>query len=246
MPRGADPHEWQASAKDIAALERADLIVRNGLGLESGLQKPLDRAQKDGVPTFVASDHIHVRHVAAGQGIPGGDPDQAVGAPDPHLWTDPLTMRDVVLALGKRLDSMGLDGSAGARAEARDLTALDTRVRHILAGVAPGDRKLVTGHESLGYFADRYGFELVGAVIPSLSTQAQTSAADLARLKKQIEREHPKAIFTEVGTPQQVVRAIGGQMHVRVVPVATEVFPADGSYDTYMTQLASTIANGLR
>ncbi len=99
MPNGADPHEWEPSAKDIETLNQADLIVQNGLELEGGMQKTLEEAKGRGVKFFTASDHITIRKVGAGEGIPSGDPDQAIGAEDPHLWTDPLIMKDVVAAL---------------------------------------------------------------------------------------------------------------------------------------------------
>ncbi len=82
MPNGQDPHEWEPSAKDIETLTKADLIIQNGLGLEGGMEKALAQAKEAGVKFFTASDHITVRHVGTGEGIPSGDPDQAVGAED--------------------------------------------------------------------------------------------------------------------------------------------------------------------
>src|ERR1035437_7442518 len=115
IPNGLDPHEWQPSAKDIERLNKADLIVENGLGLESGLSKTLDTARQRGVKFFTASDHIVVRHVGSGQGIPTADPDQATGAPDPHLWMDPLAIKSVVAALADELkNDFGWDMSARA------------------------------------------------------------------------------------------------------------------------------------
>ncbi len=84
------------------------------------------------------------------------------------------------------------------------MTQLNSQVAEILAMVPPDDRKLVTGHESMGYFAQRYGFKLVGVIVPSLSSQAEVSAADLAALKQAIEANHVKAIFTELGTSPAV------------------------------------------
>jgi zinc/manganese transport system substrate-binding protein len=91
IPNGLDPHEWEPSAKDIETINKADLVIENGLGLEGGMQKTLQVARDNGVKFFTASDYITVRHVGTGEGIPSGDPDQAIGAADPHLWMDPLT-----------------------------------------------------------------------------------------------------------------------------------------------------------
>src|SRR5690349_14784710 len=116
MPNGQDPHEWEPSAKDIETLTKADLIVQNGLGLEGGMEKALALAKEAGVRFFTASDHIPVRHVGAGEGIPSGDPDQAVGATDPHLWMDPVDMKSIVDALAAQVKTdLGIDLSGRAR-----------------------------------------------------------------------------------------------------------------------------------
>jgi len=160
VPNGLDPHDWEPSAKDIQALNRADLIVQNGLGLEAGLQRTLESAQRQGASFFTASDHITVRHVGQGEGIPSSDPDQQIGAPDPHLWTDPLTMKDVILALSEELKrEFNIDASAQARAIEDRLDSLDREVSDRVAQVPQDKRKLVTGHESMGYFAQRYRSE---------------------------------------------------------------------------------------
>ena len=116
IPNGQDPHEWEPSAKDIETLMKADLIVQNGLGLEGGLEKTLSQAAAAGVKSFVASDHITVRKVGQGEGIPNAGADQTVGASDPHLWTDPLTMKQVMAALADQIKTdLGLDVSAQAQ-----------------------------------------------------------------------------------------------------------------------------------
>jgi zinc/manganese transport system substrate-binding protein len=202
MPNGQDPHEWEPSAKDIEVLTKADLIVQNGLGLEGGMEKALQQAQDAGVKSFAASDHITIRKVGEGEGLPTGDPDQAVGAEDPHLWLDPLTMKAVVAALAEQTKTdLGLDLSDRAGELERRLDGLNNELIDMVAEVPEANRKLVTGHESLGYFAQRYDFKLVGAIIPSLTSQAEVSAADLATLKQLIEANQVKAIFTELGTP---------------------------------------------
>jgi len=230
---------------DIAKLDTADLIVRNGLDLEGGMKHALDRAAEQGVATFVASDHITVRTVGQGEGLPNGDPDQSVGAKDPHLWMDPLTLKDVITALGPALAARGIDASAGVTTVADELTTLNNEVSTILAAVPAANRNLVTGHESLGYFANRYRFKLVGAIIPSLTTQAGASAAALSQLATKVRQLHVKAIFTELGTPPQVAEAIGSETGVKVVDLATHNLPSDGKYSTFLTDNARKVAAAL-
>lgn len=247
VPNGLDPHEWEPSARDIEAINKADLVIENGLDLESGMGKALGAARKSGVKFFTASDYITVRHVGPGEGIPSGDPDQVVGAPDPHLWLDPLTMKSVIIALAPELrKDLNLDVTSQASNLESRLDDLNQELANTVAAIPPGDRKLVTGHESMGYFAQRYGFKLVGVIIPSLSSQAQVSAADLAALKRAIVDNHVKVIFTELGTSPAVAKAIGDETGVKIVELATHVLPSDGSYFTFMRDMASVITNGLK
>jgi zinc/manganese transport system substrate-binding protein len=247
IPNGLDVHEWEPSARDIEAINRADLVVENGLNLEGGMEKTLATARADGVRFFTASDFIQVRHVGPGEGIPSGDPDQVIGAPDPHLWMDPLAMKSVVAALADYLNKqMGLDVGAQAVDLEKRLDDLNDGVTGIVAQVPPENRKLVTGHESMGYFAQRYGFKLVGVLIPSLSTQAEVSAADLAALKTAIEENHVRAVFTEMGTSPAVAKAIGDETGVKVIELTTHSLPADGSYFTFMSNIATVIADALK
>ncbi|MFH0914393.1 MAG: metal ABC transporter substrate-binding protein [Chloroflexota bacterium] len=247
VPNGVDPHDWEPSAKDIEAINKADLVIQNGLGLEGGLEKTLETARNKGAKFFTASDHIMVRHVGPGEGIPSGDPDQVVGASDPHLWMDPIAMKSVVSALAPELmRELGLDVANQAADLANRLDSLNKEVANIVAAIPQGNRKLVTGHESMGYFAQRYGFKLVGVIIPSLSTQAQVSAGDLAALKKAIQVNQVKAIFTELGTSPAVARAIGDETGVKVVELTAAALPIDGSYFTFLRDIAGVIAEALK
>lgn len=247
IPNGLDPHEWEPSAKDIEAINKADLVIENGLGLEGGMQKTLQTARDNGVKFFTASDYITVRHVGAGEGIPSGDPDQALGAPDPHIWMDPLTMKSVVQALAPVLkQDLGLDVTNQASDLENRLDSLNTQIADIVAQLPQADRKLVTGHESMGYFAQRYNFKLIGVIVPSLSSEAEVSAADLADLKTAIEDNNVKAIFTELGTSPAVAKAIADETGVKVVELTTHALLSDGSYFTFLQTLASTIVNALK
>lgn len=247
MPNGADPHEWSPSAQDIETMTKADLLVENGLGLEGGMVDAFTQAEQARVKRFIASDHITVRHVAEGEGADPSDPDQAPGAEDPHLWMDPLSMKDVVAALAAQLQTdVGIDVSSRATDLAARLTTLNDQVAGVMNAVPEAQRSLVTGHESLGYFAQRYGYKLVGAIIPSLTTQAETSAADLAALESKIHASGVKAIFTELGTDPSVAETLGKDTGVKVVELTTHALPADGSYVTFLTDIANLVADYLK
>ncbi|HXZ95214.1 MAG TPA: metal ABC transporter substrate-binding protein [Dehalococcoidia bacterium] len=248
IPAGVSPCEgFDPSARDIEALNKADLIVQNGLDLEGGMEKALAEAQSNGVKFFTASDYITVRHVGPGQGIPSDDPDQAVGAADPHLWMDPLDMKSAVAGLAVVLQQdLGMNVSSRAQDLENQLDSLNTEIANEVASIPPEDRCLVTGHESLGYFAQRYGFKLVGAIIPGLSSQGEVSAADMKALEAQIEENNVKAIFTELGTSPAVAKEIGDDTGVKVVELTTHILPSDGSYFTLMRNVAGNITDALK
>lgn len=248
MPDGVDPHDFQPSAKDAAALGDADLVVQNGLDLEEGLEDAIAAARDDGVRIFTATDHVTLRTAdeehAREEG--GEEHEDEHGPEDPHIWMDPLAMRDMARALVPVLTrDLGLDLQGRDAEVPAELEALDTELRTSLAVVPTPRRKLVTGHESMGYFADRYDLELIGALIPSLSSQAQVSASNLAGLVTQVEEERVPVIFTEIGTPSGIADALADQAGVGVVEIGSHVLPDDGSYSTFMREVAAAVVGGL-
>ena len=253
MPNGVDPHDYQPSAKDVEAIAKADLVIENGLDLEEGLEDALGSARDDGITFVTATDHVALRAVSEEEGHREGEEEEEEeeeeehhSGEDPHIWMDPLAMRDVALALAPVLESdLGLDVSARADELGDRLDALDAEVRESLAAIPRDRRDLVTGHESMGYFADRYGFELVGAIIPSLSSQAQVSAESLSALRDQVRAARVPAIFNEIGTPDGVTEAIADETGARVVEIATHTLPEDGSYPTFIREAAAAVADGL-
>ena len=246
MPNGVDPHEWEPSAKDIETLNNADLVVTNGLGLEGGLADVIEQAVQEKVSVFVATDHIKVRLVGEGEGADPSDADQSVGAEDPHLWMDPMTLIDVVEALVETLALANIDVTEQGMKVTEDLATLDNEVGKMVGEIPADKRQLVTGHESLGYFAARYGFSLTGAVIPGLSSESESAAGDLSALKEKIVEQQVNVIFTELGTDRDVVDALATDAGVTVVELSTHFLPAVGSYRSFLIDLASTIVNALK
>lgn len=228
MPNGGDPHEWRPSAKDVAELQSADLVMQNGLGLEQGLQEAISQARDDGVPVFTATDHVAVR--------PG----------DPHFWTDPSQVAKVVAALPAAVRAAtGADIAASAAKAGKRLAALDAEIADDFAKVPETARNVVTGHESLGYLAARYGLALTGAVTPSLSSQGQVSAAHLKQLEDAMSRAGVRVVFTETGLPNAVADAIVAQAGATLVQLGTEALPDDGTYATYIRELARRMSSAL-
>lgn len=239
MPPGGDPHSFEVSAQQAARLRSADLVVENGLGLEEGVAHHVRAAADDGVPVFTAGDAIDALEWTT-------DDDSG---PDPHFWTDPARMVDVVEALDDELDAAGID-TPGTEAYTDRLVALDADMTAAFDTV-PADRKaLVTNHHVFGYLADRYGFRVVGAVIPSGTTLASPSAADLRDLADAIEQAGVPTIFADASQPARLAEVLAEEVDVQVSirSLATESLTEDGAASTYLGMMRSNteaIVDGL-
>ncbi len=246
IPNGQDQHDFMPSAQDVETINNASLVVSNGLDLEEGLEDSLLQAEKSGVAMFHIADHVTLLDAAAKDEAAGAEKEVGHdhGTEDPHVWLDPETLAEAIPALAEALKlATGKDFTAEATAVVGELTALSAKVREIMTAVDAC--KLVTGHDSLGYFAARYGCTVIGAVIPGFSTAAEASAGSLADLKDVAKENGVKAIFTELGTPADVAAQIAKEVGVDVVELSTHVLPENGGYDDMMTQLATAIAGGL-
>lgn len=251
MPLGADPHSFQASAAQAASLRRADLVVTNGLGLEEGLEGVVAAAAAEGVAVVEAAAFVDPLPFEVGEDdhdeeeVSGEHEDEAHehehGALDPHIWTDPARMAEVVTGLGEALAAAdpgcAADHREAAAAYRDELLALDADIEHILDAVPADRRKLVTNHHALGYFAERYGFEVLGAIIPGGATFAEPSPADLAGLVETLRREGVRAIFAETTQQADLAEALAAELggEVAVVSLYTGSLGEAGSgADTYI------------
>lgn len=246
MRPNADPHSFEISAREAAMMREADLVVSNGLGLEEGLQRHLDQAAEAGVETYVAGEQIDVLDYADGE---------SAGTPDPHFWTDPARMRDVVDGLeAATKDIEGIDDQAVERAAAAyrtELEELDQEMTDSFASVPEEHRSLVTNHHVFGYLADRFGFRVVGAVIPGGTTLAAPSAADLRDLTEAIEQAGVPTIFAESSQPDRLIQVLADEagVDVGVSELFTESLTEKGEgADTYLTMMRANterITSGL-
>lgn len=247
MAPNADPHSFEISAQQAAQMDQAALIVSNGLGLEEGLQQHLDRAASAGVPMLVAGDHIQALAYTS---------DDAAGATDPHFWTDPVQMIAVVDALqaaGSGIEGVDADRLAQAADAYRgELQRLDGEMSEAFAAIPDQRRALVTNHHVFGYLAERFGFRIIGAVIPGGTTLAAPSSADLRDLTTAIDEAGVPTIFAESSQPDRLVQALASEanIHVQVVELFTEsLTEPGGGADTYLQMMrvnTQRIADGLR
>lgn len=235
IPVGADPHDFAPSARQAASLREADLVVTSGLGLEAGLADALAAAADDGVAMLELGPALDPRPL-------GGTESET---PDPHWWLDPIRAAAAVELIAERMTQVGEgDWTARATAFASELDALDRELRTSLAAVPVERRKLVTTHAALGYFAERYGFEVIGVVIPGGATQAAPDPQALAELAAAIGEAGVPAIFAETTLPTTVAEALAAEVsaEVKVVVLYTGSLGEPGSgADTYVGMLRTNV-----
>lgn len=259
IPPGGDAHSFEPSLADRGRLQDAALVVANGVNLEHGLADTLDSARGDGAVVFTVADHVDLatdhdhdddHETEDGSGAAHDDADQDIadhahdGADhvhdqDPHLWLDPHLVDRALDPLGRALiDEAGLDAEAVAACTQQyrqALAAVDGEVEALVAQLEPSQRVLVTSHGSFDHFARRYGFEVVGTVIPGTSSMAEPNPAALHALADTITAAGVPAIFTEVSLDERDARALADQVGAEVVGLHIESLGPDGSgAETYL------------
>lgn len=246
MPVGADPHEFQASSQQAAAVVGADLTVANGLGLEEGMHDLLASADRDGANVLevgplidplpfgdaeVCDPGVEDGGGAAGNAEDGDGHDH--GSCDPHIWMDPRRVADAAAIIASELADLDptIDWAAKADAYQVELDALDAEIDDILSVVPDEHRVLVTSHRSFGYFADRYGFETIGVIVPGGATLAEPSSEELSDLVAAMRDAGVRVIFTETILPATLAEALADEFggDVEVVELYTGSLGEPGS-----------------
>lgn len=223
---GGDPHDYEPRPSDVAAVADAKVVFRSGGEVDDWLSDVIDNAGGDAeVVTLLDS----VKRLDD----------------DPHWWQDATNGMRAVEAIRAELTKADPGGRAtfarNAERTARTLRSLDRQISACVERVPQAKRKIVTTHDALGYFARRYGVEVVGAVIPSLSTQAQASAGDVQRLVDQIRREGVEAIFPESSVNPDIEKAIAREAGASIGDplYADSLGPKGSRGETYMGALAA-------
>ena len=205
MPVGADPHEFQPSSQQLATIAGADLVVAVGLGLEESLVDMLAATAAAGTTVLELGPQLD----------PVERPEMGL---DPHLWLDPERMATATGLIAEALAEVvgTVDWHTAAADYAAELRAADTEIAETLSAVPQDRRKLITNHDAVRYFADRYDFEVVGVIIPGGGTLAEPSSADLAALAAVITAEGVTAIFGETTEPTTLAEAVAAETGTEV------------------------------
>lgn len=259
MPVGANPHTFQASARQAATMVDADALVVNGGGFEEGLLPVVDNAAAEGVPVHEAISAVDP--LERPNGDDHGDEDgpdddrHAHGPVDPHFFTDAARMAQAVAGIADHLRAAvpDLDDDAFRATTdtlVADLQSLDAEVADVLAAVPDERRRLVTDHQVFDSFAERYGFEVVGTVVPGGSADGGVSGGQLAALARDVRRTGTPAIFTSATASSELARTLAEEVGgIEVVALFAESLGPPGSggetYRAMMLTNARRIAAAL-
>ncbi|HEX8743650.1 MAG TPA: zinc ABC transporter substrate-binding protein [Thermoleophilaceae bacterium] len=211
----AEPHEYEPRPSDAEAVADADVVISNGGGLDGWLGDLLDSAGGD------------AKRVEATAGI------ERTGG-DPHVWHDPENAKRMVGRIEAALIDARPASAARFRANAQSyrdrIDRMARSIRALFAPIPAERRKLVTSHDSFGYFARAYGVEVVGSVLPGLTTDAEPSGEAIRRLVDDIRRAKVDTIFTEAAVNAKLERQVAGEAGARVATdLYADTLGADGS-----------------
>lgn len=238
-----DAHDFEPEPSQLRAIADADLVLRNGLGLDAFVS----RALKSGgdAEVVVVSDGVTLRE-GEDDHDEHGDDDEAheeAGGHDPHVWFSVANARTMVTNIRDSLVSLDTVNADFYRDNAErylaELDALDTQIKARVAEIPASCRKLVTNHDVLGYYSLAYGLELVGSVIPSTESNAQASASDVAGIVAKIRAQRVPAIFSEASINPALIRQVGREANVKVVDdlYGDSLGPAGSDGDTYVKMM---------
>ncbi|HDD56162.1 MAG TPA: zinc ABC transporter substrate-binding protein [Chloroflexi bacterium] len=254
---GQNPHSYQPTPQDLVNISRADAIFVNGLNLEEFLDDLLDGSGTE-AKVVVVSEGIQPLGLPDQTGGEGDDDEleedhgQEIGY-DPHVWFDPnntfIWTENIVNALARLDPAHAADYQANGQAFQEDLLALDSWIRAEVNRIPEGNRELVTDHTSLSYFAQQYGFRQIGAVIPALTTEAETSGQELAGLIDTIRENQVRAIFVGIDFDPTLAQRVAEETGVDLIPLyfgsLTAGEPA-GTYLDFMRFDVSAIVEALQ
>jgi manganese/iron transport system substrate-binding protein len=247
LKANVDPHDYEASPADILAIAEADVVVKNGVGLEHFLDDAISSAGFTGT-VVDASAGVPIR--------PGSAAGEEQG--DPHVWHDP---RNAAIMARNIADAFAATDPAGRavyqanyRSYAGRLAALDTDIQRKIASIPAERRKLVTNHDAFGYYVARYRLQFIGSIIPSFDTSAELSGKDISELVAKIKASGAAAIFSETSLSPKTADTIGREAGVRVVQGESALYgdtlgPPGSGADTYLTMEehnTDTIVSALR
>lgn len=250
LPVGTDPHAFEPRPQDVAAITDADLIFANGAGLEEFLEPLLQNAGTQAQVIQVSAGIALLPFEESSHAASGAElEDDAYGEHtfDPHTWMDPNNVIVWVYNIAAALSSADPQNASiydsNAEAYIQSLQELDAWIDQQTNRLPAERRKLVSDHRTLGYFASAYGFEIVGELVASVSTNAQTSAQELALLEDQIRLFDVPAIFVDQAINPVLAEQVAQDSGILLVRIYTgSLGGADSPASSYLEMMRYNVS----
>ncbi len=229
VPADADTHTYQPTTEDARKLSGAILVFVSGFGFEAWLDK------------LVKNTADRAKVVTVSKGLtPRKFEEDGRLEDDPHLWWNLINVQKYVANIRDALIKTDPAGKAiyttNASKYLAALSVLDAYTKTQIASIPSANRKLVTDHDALGYFADRYGLSIVGTIIPSGTTSSEPSAKELAALTDAIKKAGVKAIFPENILNPKLAESVAKETSAKVAPAlyTDALGPKGSSGETFL------------
>jgi ABC-type Zn uptake system ZnuABC Zn-binding protein ZnuA len=235
LPAGTDPHSYQPAPRDVALLSEADIIFLNGAGLEEFIT-PLLEGSSGKAEIVSLSDELDLLAVSEED---THTEDTAHAGNDPHVWTDPNMIQQWIERIEAELSEADPGNSVLYTTNADNyrqaLTELDGWIKDRVQSIPSTRRNLVTDHQTLAYFAKQYGFTQLGSIIPGISSLAEPSAQELARLEETLQQLDLAVIFVDIAANPTLVSRVAGDTGAKVASIYSGSLGEPGSQtDTYL------------
>jgi ABC-type Zn uptake system ZnuABC Zn-binding protein ZnuA len=230
LKANVDPHDYEPSPADLDAIRKADVLLKNGVGLEKWFDDVLLSANSQAA-VYDVSQGVRIRQ--------GEGEEQNEG--DPHIWHNPQNAIVMVTTVERALETADPGDKATFEKNLTDYTAalnqLDANIKAQIGSLT--SKKLVTNHDAFGYYIEHYGLEFVGSIIPSFDTSAELSARDISSVVARIKETGTRAVFSESSLPPKTAEAIGKEAGVKVVAGEDALYgdslgPEGSDGDTYL------------
>lgn len=229
IPIGMEPHAYGPTPRDVARVAESNLLIISGAGLEEWLK---------GILTNIGGSE-KIIEASAGLTTVNGDP---------HFWLDPqlvLTYVDNIRDALARIDPDGKDEYlSNAAAYKQKLLELDAWIKQEVEKIPPANRLLITNHETLGYFANRYGFQVIGSLLASLSSEASPSPRELAHLSDSLRALPVRVIFLDAGSNPKLAEQIAAETNAKIITnlYSESLSPAEGPAATYLEMMKHNVS----
>lgn len=236
IPLGVDPHGFELTPQDLVKMNESDIIIMNGCGVESWLEDSYSNLPKN-IAIIEGCQELISRRPGKSEIVTDHE------TMDPHFWLDPISViqyveniKDGFIAIDPGWKNFYQGNSEKYIVQLQDL---DTWIKDSVSIIPIAERKIVTNHESFGYFADRYQFQVIGTIIPGFSSNASPSAQQLAELTDQIRLTGAKAIFLETGTNAALSDQVAAETGVKVITdlYTHSLTDPSGSAPTYIDMM---------